>query len=197
MKLKYYMRGLGIGMVVTAFILSVVIDKDTKTMSDDEILARARELGMVESTVLSQMAGQNKPDKNESDNKESETSSPETEETQPKPDETQSEPDETQPEPEVSSESDNIPESESSSETEVEPEGSTESEQVITIVIYPGENSETVCRSMEEAGLVENAREMDRYLCDNGYDNRISIGTYEIPADATMEEIAKIITKSR
>ncbi|MCR5627777.1 MAG: hypothetical protein K6F99_10690 [Lachnospiraceae bacterium] len=57
MKLKYYLRGIGIGMLVTAFIL-VFTGKDTIT--DDEIRVRAAELGMVSGNEVlteSEMAG--------------------------------------------------------------------------------------------------------------------------------------------
>lgn len=203
MKLKYYMRGLGIGMVVTAFILSVVLDKDTKTMSDDEVRARAKALGMVESTVLSQMTEQIKPDKTG------------TEET--KPDDTQvqesTEPAESIPEEAESSEN-QTPETETSEtetvESEVpeqdppiqdpptrEPEDQEQSGTKVTIVINPGESSESVSRSLEAAGLVESAKQFDKYLCDNGYDYIISVGKYEIPEGASREEIAKIITRRK
>lgn len=51
MERKYYLRGLGIGIAVTAIIMGIALAGD-KTMTDDEIIARARELGMVENTVL-------------------------------------------------------------------------------------------------------------------------------------------------
>lgn len=44
MKLKYYLLGLGIGIFVTTLVLSIGNKK--KKLSDDEIIARARELGM-------------------------------------------------------------------------------------------------------------------------------------------------------
>lgn len=51
LKLKYYLRGLGLGIVVTAVIMSIIKSKDNK-MTDEEIMARAKQLGMIESTVL-------------------------------------------------------------------------------------------------------------------------------------------------
>ena len=51
MKLKYYLRGIGIGMLVTALILSISYLNHNK-MSDEEVKKRAKELGMVESTSL-------------------------------------------------------------------------------------------------------------------------------------------------
>lgn len=205
MKLKYYMRGLGIGMVVTAFILSVVLDKDTKTMSDNEIMARARELGMVESTVLSQIAEQNKDVSGESNNsedgsdetdvKETETSETETVETETP----ETEVPETEPTGTDTPETGITPETENNAEDkEAEQDGGgSETVEIITIVITPGESSESVSRSLEEAGLVLSAKNFDKYLCDSGYDDVIAVGTYEIAVGMTEEEIAKIITKRK
>lgn len=51
MKLKIYLRGLGIGIVVTALIMGIAT-KDGRPMTDAEIKAAAAKLGMVESDQL-------------------------------------------------------------------------------------------------------------------------------------------------
>lgn len=51
MKLKIYMRGLGIGILVTALIMGIAT-KDGRPMTDAEIKAAAAKLGMVESDAL-------------------------------------------------------------------------------------------------------------------------------------------------
>ncbi len=51
MELKYYLRGLGLGIVVTALIMGFALS-GKEPMSDDEIRARAKQLGMIEDTVL-------------------------------------------------------------------------------------------------------------------------------------------------
>lgn len=55
MKRKFYLRGLGIGILVTAVIMGIASGRN-RQMTDEEIKARAKELGMIESTVLSNMA---------------------------------------------------------------------------------------------------------------------------------------------
>ncbi|MCI5741948.1 MAG: hypothetical protein SO445_10995 [Lachnospiraceae bacterium] len=48
MKLKYYLRGLGIGILITTIIFMIFIRVDKNhIMTDKEIMARAEELGMV------------------------------------------------------------------------------------------------------------------------------------------------------
>lgn len=53
MKLKYYLRGLGIGIVVTAIIMSIT--SKPEEMTDAQIKMRALELGMVEESVLADL----------------------------------------------------------------------------------------------------------------------------------------------
>lgn len=47
MKRKYYMRGLGLGVLVTAILCAVALPKKTEPMTDAEVIARAKELGYV------------------------------------------------------------------------------------------------------------------------------------------------------
>ena len=53
MKLKYYLRGLGIGIIVTAIIMSIT--NKPEEMTDAQIKMRALELGMVEESVLADL----------------------------------------------------------------------------------------------------------------------------------------------
>lgn len=63
MNLRLYMRGLGIGILVTAAVLTLT-DNNVEAMTDDEIRAKARTLGMIENVVLSQMARDDAEDAN-------------------------------------------------------------------------------------------------------------------------------------
>lgn len=225
MKLKYYMRGLGIGIVVTALLLSVLQDKNTKTWSDEEVRARAKELGMIESTVLSQLSQQEKSsemlteqssgtvEENSGEKQENSAPAKQPEEENPV-DKTESEKNETEENKteenkteenkteESRTEENKTEESIEQTKTDKPDEsesqvGTDEEEQLVTIVIVRGESSESVSRSLEEAGLVEDAKEFDKYLCANGYDKKISVGTYKILTGTTEKEIANIISKGR
>ena len=49
MKLKYYLRGLGIGMMVTAIVLTLSFtSRRSGNLTDSEIRERARNLGMTD-----------------------------------------------------------------------------------------------------------------------------------------------------
>lgn len=52
MKLKSYLRGLGLGMIVTTIILVIAFSSRRHNMTDEEIMAKARELGMVETSAF-------------------------------------------------------------------------------------------------------------------------------------------------
>ena len=190
MKLKYYLRGLGIGILVTTVILSLA-GVGRKNMTDEEVVKRAKELGMVESTLLSDLPDQTKTDEVRPTEPEislqPETSEPEESASTP---ETPVAPEET---PEAPEETPEAPE-----ETPVSPEDGNPdipAGETVTLVIGRGESSTTVSKNLKRAGIVEDAAAFDRFLCNNGYDKKIITGTYEIPYGASEEEIAKIITR--
>ncbi len=208
MKLKYYLRGLGIGILVTTVILSLA-GVGRKNMTDEEVVKRAKELGMVESTLLSDLPDQTKTD--EVRPTEPETSlQPETSEPEagPEPEESASTP-ETPEAPEETTTTPETPaapeETTTTPETPVAPEETPVSPEdgnpdtpvgeTVTLVIGRGESSTTVSKNLKKAGIVEDAAAFDRFLCNNGYDKKIITGTYEIPYGASEEEIAKIITR--
>ncbi|MGN0376052.1 MAG: hypothetical protein ACI4ED_00295 [Suilimivivens sp.] len=176
MKLKYYLRGLGTGIIVTAVIMGVTLGSRKETLSDREIMERAAELGMVQQgSSLADM--ENAAEAAQSPEPVKETSpepvkSPEPTET-PAPSE--------KPEPAKTDEK-----KEASSEVD----GTT----VIKIEIKAGEGSYTICQKLEKEGLITSASDFDTYLYSNGYDRKLRTGSYEIPADADPEEIAAILT---
>ncbi len=71
------------------------------------------------------------------------------------------------------------------------------SEGDFTLTVQRGYSSWTVAKILAEAGIVADAKTYDAYLCSNGYDKRISVGTFIIPEGSSDEEIAKIITGTK
>ncbi|MDD6194246.1 MAG: hypothetical protein PUB19_05040 [Lachnospiraceae bacterium] len=47
MKLKYYLRGAGVGVIVTTLIFTIAIAFDKPTMSQEDIIREAEKLGMI------------------------------------------------------------------------------------------------------------------------------------------------------
>lgn len=197
MKLKYYLRGLGIGMIVTALILGISFShrqgQETQTLTDDQIRERAEQLGMVDSSELTLAALQNSVQQAQENTEKTEASpEPDTEETT-----TTSEPETT-----VAPENTAEPETTAAPENTVEPEATpqpetiaaSEASQTVTVTVKKGASSGSVSNRLQEAGLVEDAKSFDNYLCNNGYSRSINPGTYEIIPGTSEEEIAKIIT---
>ncbi len=187
MKLRYYMRGLGIGIFVTAILMSVTINGKTEKLTDAEIIERAEQLGMeqkYESTVLADTVSENETEETDTDEpviddaEETESQESEAEETEPQ----EIEPEETEPQ-EIETDV-----------TEDVPVPDAEIGETVQITVYGGDGSQAVARKLLEAGLIEDAQAYDRFLCSNGYDKRICTGTHTIPVGASEEEIAKIIT---
>ena len=65
-----------------------------------------------------------------------------------------------------------------------------EAADTITIVISQGDDSGTVARKLHSAGLVDNAAEFDAFLIQHGYDKKMRAGTKSISKDASWQEIA-------
>lgn len=209
MKIRYYLRGLGIGILFTSIFFLVSNGSSNQTMSDEQIKARAKELGMTESTVLADISVKETIEETveatmetvvEESTVEEVNSVAETEEVVTE--ETETAEAETEIVEESVSEEESVEETseveEPASEAEQKPDSTTQEEQnaapntsPVTIMVNRGEGSDTVSRRLQEVGLVADAYEYDRYLMANGYDKKIGAGEHVIQAGATWEEIAK------
>ena len=213
MKLKYYLRGLGIGMAVTALILGISFSgrqgQEAQTLTDEQIRERASELGMVDSSELTLAALQNsaqpqttmEPEVTEESETMTEPEATAEPETTTEPEATAEPETTTKPEATAAPEMTTKPEATAAPEMTTEPEATKEPELITapeqsqtTITIKKGSDSGSVSRVLYEAGLVENAKAFDNYLCNNGYSRSINPGIYEIAPGTSEEEIAKIIT---
>lgn len=65
----------------------------------------------------------------------------------------------------------------------------------VEIVIVSGDDSGTVARKLYNAGLIDNASEYDAFLMQHGYDKRLSTGTKIVGAADSWQEIAEKITR--
>lgn len=213
MKLNYYMRGLGIGIVVTALLMGIASSGKKEQMTDEEIRQRAMEMGMVDGNIVLADMPENHEDEEEqkeegnekegaltslsgngsADNKDSAKDTQTGQQGQ-----------------ENDKEAENL-KTENGDDSEGEPEeggegpeetlgdnprenGETVNE-IIVISINSGDGSRVVANKLLQAGLIEDAADFDEYLCRNGYDKRLKTGRHDIPVNATDEEIAAAITQ--
>lgn len=187
MKLRYYLRGLGIGILVTALILGIAGGRDN-SMSDAQIRARAAELGMVDgsSTVLGNL--QKTPS---SGDNEAQGDNTQSEDEILKGDEPQTT---TETQPADENEGGLVPSQPPETDGQAETPDEVNDTQTVSVTIQSGAGSYSVSQSLQQAGLVEDASAFDNYLNENGYSRRLRAGTFFIPVGAGMEEIARIIT---
>lgn len=222
MERKYYLRGLGLGIAVTAVIMGIV-SPGNKTMTNDEIIARAKELGMVENTVLADAGRDEADDENasggntvgrditdllpqdkaeNSQDEQAEQSEVQDDVTVTGDGENREDDDDTE-EPDIQTESDNdagkadtVPVTADDEEIgEIkEPDEIVTASTVRVITINSGDSSYTVAKKLADVGVVASAGNFDTFLCENGYDKRLRTGSFSIPADASDEQIARIVT---
>ncbi|MBQ8246772.1 MAG: hypothetical protein IJZ42_06540 [Lachnospiraceae bacterium] len=197
MKLKYYLRGLGIGIAVTAAVL-MLAGGGKESLTDEEIIARAKELGMVESVTLSQLSSE-KVSETDSEEVSEDLSEDAVEDSSESLSEVTGEEDISESTSEVINEEMNSEEdvSEVVSETSSEETSQTASGEVIDefviIEVGSGDGSDSVSVKLEAAGLVEDAGMYDDFLCANGYDKILQTGVHEIPRTADWDTIAEIL----
>ena len=87
---------------------------------------------------------------------------------------------------ETSEETDNI----KTAETNTKTPGNS-----VAFKISAGESSYKVAENLYRAGLIDNPGEFNTYLEQNGYDNTIHVGTFNIPEGSTYDQIANTISK--
>lgn len=305
MELKYYLRGLGLGIAITAIVMGIASSKN-KTMTNEEIIARAKQLGMTENTVLdeinhkdgkqdadkaddsaktdadktgssaktdvsgkadgsaqadadktgasaqadnSKSGSANLPANNDNsntsqktgstdnvaktsasgENEASDASDKNSQSGARKTDsgvdaeagDTESKTDGTNKKPEGGSQSQDTntktdsPDSNTKTgspdantnagsqnnntktgSSEPKPSGTdaAASAKPMVITVGSGDGSYSVSKKLADVGAIESADEFDDFLCNNGYDKKIRTGTYTIPANASEEQMARIIT---
>lgn len=184
MKLKYYLRGLGIGIIVTTIILVSCFSMQKTKMTDAQIIEKASQLGMIMPEQDSVVAA--------------ETETTEPEETQQK-NEQQVAAEEAQQETEQQTE---VPKEQATEETQQDaPSEDTENaeseepaqQEPFTLVVNRGDVCRTMCENLAANGVIDDSEGLRKYLSEVGYASFISAGTYQIPYHASYEEITNIL----
>ena len=196
MRFKYYLKGLGMGIIITTIIMTVSCVIHNNNLSDQEIIEKAMELGMVmpDSEKESENGLFGSHDKESSESKEDSESEGEPQSGS----ESEIEPTET--ESEFPTESELPTETESSTEPETEEPSTQTPPQHVEITQYVlhiqwGDTPRMIANELFENGMIDNASKFRKYLADNKYAGKLRSGTYTITKGMTYEEIAKMITK--
>lgn len=210
MKLNYYLRGLGTGILAATLFFGVAGNGNEQVMTDSEILARAEQINK-ENAVLSGPGREN-----ETIQQEETLTAPAEEEELGMQDQTGQE-ETSDPAQDVENEDQELEETgtqkaaddalagqqagtdqpqngqqpDTEESTQDNSTDGADQTEMIVITINSGDSSETVSKKVEQAGLVASAEEYNRFLCANGYDKKLNVGKHEIPAGADETEIAK------
>jgi hypothetical protein len=188
MKRKYYLRGIGVGILfATIVFLTAYMVTGQGKLSQEEIIRQAEALGMVQQETTSEL-----PDKP-------------SEKTDEQPDtETDSTDDRTATEKAASTENSEATQAVSEAQTteSASSEATTESAsseqtadaRVVTFTVVSGMNSWNVATILQDQGVIESADEFDSYLEANGYSSRIVTGEYSVAIGTDYESIAHMIT---
>lgn len=207
MKFKYMIRGMGIGVVITAAVMGAY----SRNAVADARVAVLREYGLGEDSRLADET------ENSSEGLLEEPSAPE--QAIVRDDEKESEissvldaakqseqagmaGQEVQPSAQPSKDSADPVESPDVNASEpsdanavLPPDEGGASGDAVQIVIASGDDSGTVARKLYNAGLIGNADEYDSFLIQHGYDKRLTTGTKIISATDSWQEIADKITR--
>lgn len=179
MKLKYYMRGLGIGIVLTTLIFAIANPKEKLT--DKEIKDRASALGMV----------MKEDDNSDLENMLNNLNVSVT----PSPTATSDAPS-TAPTLEPTIEPTLAPTS-APVNTPVPTKAPVQQETKVAFTIKSGMSSGQVSKLLEEKGLIKDADDFNLYIVKKGKASSIRVGKYSISSDASYDAIIKMITTKK
>lgn len=178
MRLKYYIRGIGIGIIFATLLLTIsfYFGKDTlakETISDAEIIKRATELGMVMTEEgLEENVGEDIPEESEEEI---------TEDNDNNIDESKAE---------TSTDSVNeIAEAPENTNTEA----STVEYTYVPFTVKGGESSEMVSQNLKKVGLIDSVDDFNKYLNKLKVDHLIQAGTFYVKEGSSYDDLVALL----
>lgn len=206
MRLKYYLRGLGLGILVSTLFLMLSIQLHGGIMTDERVIARAKELGMVipddgETDTPPLESESTQPDDAAQDNEQPDDTAQDNEQ----PDDATSD-DAVQNDgaqdgitPENAAQGDEAQDdttSEDAAQGDAAQNGveQDDAQGDIIFTVADGEVCRTAAEKLLACGLIEDVDAFRKYMSVHDYDGLIREGTYRIPVGADEDTIAKIIT---
>lgn len=183
MKLKYYLRGLGVGIVVTVLLSSIAHSMMDKDMTTEQIIQKAIDLGMV------------KKDDYDVVNADLSVAKKNVEDLQKQLDDTNNKLNEKEKQensnPPNSNESLQYDKSKVEEKNETIPTTQTTT---VSFTISQGMSAEAVSKLLKEKGIISDADEFNQYIVDNGNVNNLQVGEYELNASENYQTIMNKLT---
>lgn len=200
MRLKYYLRGLGLGIIFAVFIMMVGYHNHGSSMSDSEIIEKAKALGMVETEDSSGMKNDKKTDNktDEKSDKKTDTSEPDTtiadtsaaEDTQTGTDNTDADNIAGTADADTTASSD-VAATDSAASDAAQPQQNT----TFTVTVGSGDTCRMIAERLQAAGIIDDAEKFRAYMGQKGVDQFIADGSHEIPYGASYDDIINILTQ--
>lgn len=188
--MKNFIRGCGTGILVATLILAIAYMLTDSTVSDSEVIVRAKKLGMVEAdeTIIKQPQEETTQESVQQETEEIVTEIPVQEALE----QQESTPSEAaqQPESEATQQEDGITSSESS-QSELPMEQNVG--ETVSVTIKPGQDGITISQMLQEMGVVTDAADFNSYLSKNRLQMNIRHGTFELHKNMSYEELTKKI----
>lgn len=213
MKLKYYLRGIGIGLIITTIVMALafMLHKD-ELISDEEVRRRAEAIGMVmpeetggrdtllnndsaspEALNVPQSEG-NVRGSDETDAAQSVSAQQDAEKKQDNKSDSNADDNRKNDQKEEDQKKDDDQKEDQETNDDQPEQGEDEA---VELSIVGGEYSDIVSQKLYKAGLIEDADEFNKYLAEGGFDNLIQPGTYLIPVGSDYKTIVSIITEKK
>lgn len=194
MRLKYYLRGLGIGVIVTTIILAIALERKPGAMTDAQIKKRAEELGMVEGGPLKEKdetkasSGAVEPSTGADATVGQDVSqAPHVSATAPSTEKTTA----ATAKPDATTKAPATTKAATTKGTQPPQREEGEDGTYVTIEIGASDWSNHVAAKLQAAGLVESASDFDQYLIQHGYESIIASGTHRFKVGSSYAELAK------
>ena len=187
MRLKYYLRGLGLGIIFAVIIMTIGFHGNKQSMSDTEIIEKAKTLGMVEAKKPSgTVADEYNSEKTDQSAANSDDSSQKAEAEQ------DSQMQDSQTPQEDTQQEAVVPAADVQPET-VAPEDTATT--TYTITVTSQDTCRTIAEKLKALGLVDDAEQFRIYMGQKGADHFIADGDHSIPQGASYDDIITILTQ--
>ena len=191
MRLKYYLRGLGLGIIFTCLMFMLFSDKKADNTDQMDI---NQQLETTTETLSNQTSGD---DKNDTANDEAVSGSADVQNNTDAEDDVnaQNNADAQNTADNQTGASDTTDTSNQTDDSNITGETSTDDvqDEYVTLVIEKGDIARDVAESLYEDGIIDDAESFRKYLGETGVSRTLHAGEYNIKVGSTYEEIVELL----
>lgn len=181
MRLKYYLRGLGLGIIFTCLMFMLFSNKKADNTDQMDV---NQQLETTTETLSSQTSGD---DKNDAANDEAVSGGADVQ--------NNTDADAQNPADNQTGASDTTDTSNQTDDSNITGETGTDDvqDEYVTLVIEKGDIARDVAESLYEDGIIDDAESFRKYLGETGVSRTLHAGEYNIKVGSTYEEIVELL----